>query len=83
MQARADISLYPLADDFIPAIDDVIARLNSHAALKVETNAMSTQVTGDYETLMSALSREVRLSFERHGKGVFVIKLLALGDARS
>ncbi|MEM7611664.1 MAG: hypothetical protein AAF270_08310 [Pseudomonadota bacterium] len=78
MLARADISLYPLADDFIPPIDDVIERLNAHAAIDVVTNPMSTQVTGEYDVLMAALTEEIRVSFERHGKCVFVFKLLAL-----
>lgn len=82
MQTRADISLYPLADEYIPPIDDVIERLRAHAALTVETNRMSTQISGDYDAVMAALNREVRESFARHGKCVFVIKLLPLDDAR-
>lgn len=78
MQARADISLYPLADDYIPPIQDVIGRLNAHTDLRVITNDMSTQVTGDYDVLMAALSAEMRTSFEQHGKCVFIVKLLTL-----
>lgn len=78
MQARMDVSLYPLADDYIPAIKDVIERLNSYPALSVVTNDMSTQVTGELDVLMQAMQREVRTSFERHGKCIFVMKLLPL-----
>ncbi len=78
MQARADISLYPLADDYIPPIRDVIARLNAHDGLTVVTNDMSTQVTGDYDVLMGVLQQEMRTSFEREGKCIFIVKFLPL-----
>jgi uncharacterized protein YqgV (UPF0045/DUF77 family) len=80
MQARADISLYPLADDFIPPIRDVIERLRARDGLDVVTNPVSTQVSGDYDAVMDALRDEVAESFRRHGKAVFVIKLLHLTD---
>ena len=76
MKVAADISLYPLADDFIPPIKDVIARLNKHPGLEVETNRMSTQVRGDYTDVMAALNKELLATFEREPKAVFVIKML-------
>ena len=51
MQVAVDISLYPLDADFIPPIKDVIDRLNSHDDLEVWTNAMSTQIIGDFDTV--------------------------------
>ena len=78
MKAAAELSLYPLADDYLAPIRDVIERLNAIDELEVTTNAMSTQVSGDYDVLMAALAREGRTSFERHGKCVFVMKLLHL-----
>ncbi len=78
MKAAAELSLYPLADDYLTPIRDVIERLNAIDELEVTTNAMSTQVSGDYDVLMAALTREVRTSFERHGQCVFVMKLLHL-----
>ena len=76
MQARADISLYPLTDDYIPPIRDVIARLAAHSDLEVQTNALSTQVSGDYDRLMAVLQAEAKVSLAA-GKAVFVIKLLS------
>ena len=32
MRVAVDISLYPLADDFIPPIKDVIERLNANSS---------------------------------------------------
>jgi uncharacterized protein YqgV (UPF0045/DUF77 family) len=76
MRVAVDISLYPLDKDFIPPIRDVIERLNRYSDLEVLTNPMSTQVRGDYETVMRALNEEIRTTFERLPKGVFTIKIL-------
>ena len=82
MRVAVDISLYPLADDFIPPIDDVIQRLNSHESLEVTTNRMSTQVRGEYDEVMAALNREIKTTFEPSPKVVFAIKILnnPIGD---
>jgi uncharacterized protein YqgV (UPF0045/DUF77 family) len=76
MEIGVEISLYPLRQDYIAPIEDFIARLNGDARLRVVTNSMSTQVFGDYELLMQRLVRELRVSFEQHGKAVFVMKVL-------
>ena len=76
MDIGVEISLYPLTRDFIPPIEDFIQRLNTDKRLKVVTNSMSTQVFGRYEEVLEALSREMRPTFERDGKAIFVMKVL-------
>jgi uncharacterized protein YqgV (UPF0045/DUF77 family) len=76
MKVALDISLYPITNDFIPPIDDVIERLRAYESLKVDTNPMSTQIRGDYDEVMSAISRELKTTFEKERKAVFVIKIL-------
>ena len=76
MRVAVDISLYPLADDFLPPIQDVIRRLNTHELIEVVTNPMSTQLRGEYDDVMAALSQEVKTSFENSPKVVFAIKIL-------
>jgi uncharacterized protein YqgV (UPF0045/DUF77 family) len=76
MDIAVDISFYPLESDFVPPIADFIRRLNAHEGLRVVTNSMSTQVTGSYELVMGALAQELRPSFERDAKAVFVLKVL-------
>jgi uncharacterized protein YqgV (UPF0045/DUF77 family) len=76
MEIGVEISLYPLRNDYIAPIEDVIARLNADARLRIVTNSMSTQVFGDYEHVMQCLVRELRVSFEQHGIAVFVMKVL-------
>lgn len=75
MQVAVDISLYPLDADFIPPIKDVIDRLNRYDSLEVWTNAMSTQVVGEFDDVMDALRKEIGTTFESIPKGVFVMKM--------
>ena len=75
MKVAVDISLYPLDADFIPPIKDVIDRLNTRDDLEVWTNAMSTQVVGEFNVVMDALKQEIGTTFERIPKGVFVMKM--------
>ena len=76
MKVAVDISLYPLDADFIPPIKDVIDRLNTHAGLEIWTNAMSTQIVGEFDDVWEALRREIGTTFEHIPKGVFVMKVL-------
>jgi len=82
MRVAVDISLYPLNEDFIPPIQDVIMRLNSHDSLDVATNPMSTQIRGEFDDVMAALHEEIGATFESLPKAVFAIKILnnPLGD---
>jgi len=76
MKVAVDISLYPLTDDLIPPILDLIKRLKSHPSLYVDTNAMSTQIRGEYDDVMAALNGEIKTTFENLPKAVFVMKIL-------
>ncbi len=82
MRVAVDISLYPLADDFLPPIKDVVERLNAISSVEVSTNAMSTQIRGDYDEVMAVLNQEIKTTFEQYPKAVFAIKILnnPLGD---
>ena len=76
MEIGVEISLYPLHQQYIPPIEDFIARLNAGGGLRIVTNSMSTQIFGDYDTLMQRLLRELRTTFEHNDKAVFVMKVL-------
>jgi len=76
MRVAVDISLYPLCEEFIPPIKDVVERLNSHDELEVSTNPLSTQIRGDYDTVMRALHTEIFTTFEQVPKAVFTIRIL-------
>ncbi len=76
MQVAVDISLYPLDADFIPPIKNVIARLANHDGVEIEYNRMSTQLRGEFDVVMTALTEELRTTFENVPKAVFAIKIL-------
>ncbi len=82
MRVAVDISLYPLNQNFLAPIQDVIERLRAHTTLEMIVNSMSTQIRGEYDEVMAALEQEIRVSFEQTPKAVFVIKILnnPLGD---
>ena len=83
MQVAVDISLYPLDADFIPPIKDVIERLNAYDAIEVWTNAMSTQLFGEFDDVMDALRQEIGTTFEALPKAVFAIRILNNPIARN
>ena len=76
MRVAVDISLYPLDEDFIPPIKDVIERFNRHDNIDVVTNPMATQLRGEYADVMNALRQEIGETFEQLPKAVFVMKIL-------
>ncbi len=76
MQVAVDISLYPLDEDFIPPIKDVIDRLSQHEGVEIEYNRMSTQLRGEFDVVMPALTKEIRTTFEDIPKAVFAIRVL-------
>ena len=76
MKVAVDISLYPLDADYLPPIKDVIERFNKHDGIEVWTNAMSTQLLGDYDVVMQVLQQEIGTTFEQLPKAVFTIRIL-------
>ena len=76
MQVAVDISLYPLDENFILPIKEIIGRLESCEGVEVERNRMSTQLRGEFDVVMAALTTEIGTTFERVPKAVFAIKIL-------
>ncbi len=79
MKVAVDISLYPLSGDYVPPIEDFIARLREHGQLRVETHAMSTTVSGELATVMGALQQEMADTFSGELRSVFVLKVFGGG----
>ena len=78
MRVAVEISMYPLAGDYRPPIQAFIDRLNTHAGLKVSTNALSTQIWGPLDRIMTALTEEMERSARAAGAPqlIFVMKVL-------
>lgn len=82
MKLVAEISMYPLKDEYIPPIKTFIERINQYPELKVNTSATSTTVSGDYLPTMQILAEEMQRSHQEVGQAIFVCKFLN-GDKMS
>jgi uncharacterized protein YqgV (UPF0045/DUF77 family) len=80
MHIAIEMSLYPLTGSYIPPIKDFIERIKARAGLKVVTNAMSTQVSGEMRDVMQALEEEMAVTFGARQRAVFVMKVLGGGE---
>lgn len=76
MKLTAELSLYPLNEEYIPIIQAFIDALILHSNLSIVTNAMSTQVCGDYDVVFRAVEQELAVSYQRFGKQVLVVKFI-------
>ena len=81
MPVSVDISLYPLKESFIPPIDDFIDSLRRYKNIEVRVNNMSTQIFGDYDTVMDILKKEINRTFKSEINVVLNMKVLN-GDSR-
>jgi uncharacterized protein YqgV (UPF0045/DUF77 family) len=75
MNVSVDISYYPLHDEYVTPILDFISRLNQYKELVAQTNGMSTQVFGEFDYVMNAITKEIRKSFELP-HSVFILKVV-------
>lgn len=76
MKTTVEISKYPLNADYEPPILDFISRIKSNQNILVKTNATSTHIVGEYDDVMTILQKEIKDSFKKYGKAIFVMKVL-------
>lgn len=75
MDVTVEISNYPLSEEFEEIILDFIHRCKA-SDVYVTVNATSTHLQGDYDDVMKLLQKEIKHSFKKYGKMIFVIKVL-------
>ena len=75
MKTTIEVSNYPLDADYEPIILDFIKRCQA-SGIRTKVNATSTHLQGDYDQVMNILTQEVKTSFEKFGKMIFVVKIL-------
>jgi len=75
MNTSIEISYYPLNDAYIPPIKSFIDRLNTYDNIKTITNGMSTQVFGQFDDVMQAVTCEIKKSFELP-HSIFILKIV-------
>ncbi len=76
MRITAEISLYPLQQEYIPRIKAFILALRAQDGLEVMTNQISTQVRGEFDSVTKAINHCMQASMEQEGTAVFVVKYL-------
>ena len=76
MKITVEISMYPLREQYVEPIQWFIDRLDQYPDIVRVTNAMATQLQGDYDQVMAMLSVEMKAAHERYGKAVFVCKFI-------
>ena len=76
MEISVDISLYPLEEGYEKPILAFIAALEKEQRIDVVRNELSTQVHGDYHTIMQLLEKEIISVFDEIPHSIFVIKLV-------
>ncbi|MCH8493655.1 MAG: hypothetical protein LAT53_10520 [Idiomarina sp.] len=76
MQLSAEISLYPLADEYIGVIKDFVERLATYEEISVNTNTMSTQIFGEFRTVMAILTEELERVYQHVPSQVLVCKFI-------
>lgn len=76
MYMTAEISMYPVREEYLPPIDAFIESLNSVDGLIVETTTTCTILRGEYELIMKLLNDAIAESYRRFGISVFVTKFI-------
>jgi uncharacterized protein YqgV (UPF0045/DUF77 family) len=75
MNISVELTFSPLQDDFETHIINFIKKLRT-SELTVLENPLSTQVYGDYDTVMKLLQTEVKTAFELMDKGLLFMKIV-------
>ena len=76
MEISVDISMYPLQSEYEAPISAFIERLKLETTVKVSRNELSTQLHGDYRTIMKLLEEEIYSVFHEIPESIFVLKFV-------
>jgi uncharacterized protein YqgV (UPF0045/DUF77 family) len=75
MKTSVEISYYPLQESYIPPIKGFIDWLNTYPEIIVKTSGMSTQVFGQFDEVMKAITTEIKRAFELP-HSIFILKIV-------
>ncbi|NRR90019.1 hypothetical protein HSX10_00400 [Winogradskyella undariae] len=75
MKISIELQLSPLKDDYEPHIIDFIKHLRASEFTVLE-NPLSTQIYGDFDTLMPFLTQEIKRSFADIDIAVLQMKIV-------
>ncbi|WP_053971066.1 thiamine-binding protein [Mangrovimonas sp. ST2L15] len=75
MKISVELTLTPIQDNYEPSIIHFIKKLRE-SEFKVLENPLSTQVYGDYDTVMRVLTVEIKEAFELIERGLLYMKIV-------
>ena len=75
MKISIELTLLPLQNDFEEHIIAFIKKLRASNFTVLE-NPLSTQIYGDYDSLMPFLTKEIKTSFENQDNAVINLKIV-------
>ena len=82
LMLSADVSMYPLHQDYKDKIKAFIDRIASNTqSVEIRSNNMSTRLFGEFDAVTEVLNAAMRYSMTEYGKMVFVCKFVE-GDTR-
>lgn len=77
MKLLVEITMYPLHDGHLQAIDDFLERLNAAEGVEVQTGRMSTLLYGEHGTVMDLLKDAMAACHtEDEAPAAFVLKMI-------
>ncbi|WP_299710212.1 hypothetical protein [uncultured Tenacibaculum sp.] len=75
MKISVELTLTPLQDNFEEPIINFIKKLRTSGVTVLE-NPLSTQVYGEYDTIMELLTKEIKEAFELIDNGLLQMKIV-------
>jgi len=76
MQVTLEISMYPLSADYEEQVLKFIDYLKQNKDFEIQVNAMSTQVTGQFDVVFKHVQDSIKKVYENEVKASFVVKVL-------
>ena len=75
MRVSIELTLTPLSDDFESSIKNFIKKIRA-LDFKVIENPLSTQIFGEYDTLMPSIQKTVKETFEEESFVMLNMKIV-------
>ena len=75
MNISVELTLMPLQNNFEPSIIQFIQQLRT-SGFTVMENPLSTQIYGDYDSLMKYLTNEIKTAFQQEDNVVLNMKIV-------
>ena len=75
MKVSIELTLTPLSDDFEPTIKNFIKKIRN-LDFEVIENPLSTQIFGEYDTLMTCIQKTIKETFEEESFVMLNMKIV-------